>query len=86
MSESQEPNNVLVYVLYRDHIFFNRSDPLVMSPQTREAIGWLIYKCPEYITIAWDRDTGPPTLKGGDPKASGLVILRTDILELKFIK
>jgi hypothetical protein len=25
----------------------------------------------------------PPTLKGGDPKASGLVVLKTDIIEFK---
>ena len=54
-----------------------------MKPQVREAIGWLVYECPEYIIMAWDRDAGPPTLRAGDPKASGLVVLRTDILELK---
>jgi len=35
--------------------------------------------------LAWDRDAGPLTLKGGDPKASGLVLLRSDILEMKTI-
>lgn len=54
-----------------------------MKPQVREAVGWLVYEAPEYIILTWDRNAGPPTLKGGDPKASGLVLLRSDILELK---
>lgn len=54
-----------------------------MSPQVREAVGWLVYNCDQYLTITWDRDAKPPTLKGGDPKASGLVLLKSDILELK---
>ncbi len=33
--------------------------------------------------VSWDRDAGPPGLKGGDPKASGLVILRGEILDLR---
>jgi len=54
-----------------------------MKPQVRETVGWLTYECEDYITVSWDRDAGPPTLKGGDPKASGLVILKKLILEKK---
>ncbi len=54
-----------------------------MKPQVREAVGWLVYECEYYITITWDRDADPPTLKGGDPKASGLVLLKSDILQMK---
>jgi hypothetical protein len=72
-----------VYVRYLDHVVFNRSSALVMAPQTREAVGWLVYECSEYVILAFDRDAGPPTLKGGDPKASGLVLLKSDVLELK---
>lgn len=54
-----------------------------MKPQTRECVGWLVYESPEYIIMCWDRDAGLPTLKGGDPKASGLVLLHSDIFELK---
>jgi hypothetical protein len=32
--------------------------------------------------LTWDKDAGPPTLKGGDPKASGLVLLKSNILRL----
>jgi hypothetical protein len=74
-----------VYVRYRDHVIYHRGSPEAMMPQIREAVGWLVQECADYIIICWDRDAGPPTLKGGDPKASGLVILRSDILEMKKI-
>jgi len=73
----------LAYVRYRDHVLYHRSNPESQSPQIRETVGWLVYEGEEYITICWDRDAGPPTLKGGDPKASGLVILRSDIMEMR---
>jgi hypothetical protein len=56
-----------------------------MKPQTRETVGWLVHEYADYIIICWDRDADPPTFKDGDPKASGLVVLRSDILEMKRI-
>lgn len=73
----------LIFVRYIDHVIFNRTSAVAMKPQIREAVGWLVYKCSDYLTLSWDRDAEPPTLRGGDPKASGLVLLRTDILEFK---
>jgi hypothetical protein len=80
-----EPKS-LVYVLYQDHVLYHRGDPNVMKPQTRECVGWLVYEELDYVIICWDRDAGAPTLKGGDPKASGLLILRSDIGELRRLK
>jgi len=74
-----------VYVRYFDHVHYHQTDPILMKPQMREAMGWLVYETSDYIIVCWDRDADPPTLKGGDPKASGLVLLRTDILELRRI-
>lgn len=68
---------------YRDHVLYHRGDPELMEPQTRECVGWLAYECQDYLTLCWDRNASPLTLKGGDPKASGLVILRSDILDLR---
>jgi hypothetical protein len=79
----QNVKELIVCVRYQDHVLYNRGDPALMRPQVREAVGWLVYECADYIIMAWDRDAGPPTLRGGDPKASGLVVLRTEILELK---
>jgi hypothetical protein len=72
----------LIYVRYNDHVVFNRGMALAMAPVIREATGWLIYECPEYITLTFDRDGGPPNMKG-DPKATGLALIRSDILEFQ---
>jgi len=73
----------IVVVRYLDHVQYSRAPALMMAPQTRETIGWLIYECEQYLTVAYDRDVEPPTLKGGDPKASGLVLLKSDIVNLQ---
>jgi hypothetical protein len=73
----------IVVVRYLDHVQYSRVPALVMSPQTRETVGWLVYECEQYITLAYDRDVDPPTLKGGDPKASGLVLLKSDIIHFQ---
>lgn len=73
----------LVFVRYLDHVQYSRTSALAMAPQVRKTIGWLVYECEQYVTLSWDCDSGPPTLRGGDPKATGLVILKSDILEFK---
>jgi hypothetical protein len=75
----------LVFVQYVDHVVYNRTSALDMKPQIREAVGWLVFENDEYITIKYDRDADSPTLKGGDAKASGLVLLKSAILEMKRI-
>jgi hypothetical protein len=72
----------VVFVRYIDHVMYNRTSALTMQPQVREAVGWLVYEAENYIIISYDRDAGPPTLHGGDPKASGLVLLNSDILRM----
>ena len=76
----------LIFVRYLDHVLYNRASAVAMKPQTREAVGWLVYDCELYLTLTWDRDAEPPTLHGGDPKASGLVLLKNDILDLQKLK
>ncbi|MCW3983192.1 MAG: hypothetical protein NWE96_04270 [Candidatus Bathyarchaeota archaeon] len=76
----------LVFVRYIDHVLYHRASALAMRPQVREAVGWLLYECPDYLTLSWDRDADTPSLRGGDPKASGLVLLKSDILDLQRLK
>jgi hypothetical protein len=76
----------LVFVKYLDHVLYNRTSALTMQPQVRQAVGWLVYECSLYITIAWDSDAGTPTLHEGDQKASGMVLLKSDIIELEKIE
>jgi hypothetical protein len=77
------PTQQLIFVRYLDHVLYNRSPAIAMKPQTRDAIGWLVYNCEQYLVLSWDRDAEPPTLHGGDSKASGLVLLKNDILDLQ---
>jgi len=72
-----------IFVRYVDHVLYHRTSALSMQPQVRETVGWLLYECEQYVTLTWDQDAEPPTLKGGDLKASGMVLLKSDILELK---
>jgi hypothetical protein len=80
------PPKQLIFVRYLDHVLYNRNSAIAMKPQTREAVGWLVYDCELYVILTWDRDAEPPTLHGGDPKASGLVLLKSDILDLQLLK
>jgi hypothetical protein len=73
----------ICYVRYVDHVAFFRAVALDLNPQIREALGWLTFENDEYIIIQYDRDAGLPTLKGGDSKASGLVLLKSAILEIR---
>jgi hypothetical protein len=73
----------VIYVRYLDHVQYSRAHALEMSPQTRETIGWVVYDCEQYIILSSDRDAGPPTLKSGDLKASGLLLLKAAILEME---
>lgn len=79
LSESKK----LVCVRYVDHVLYNRETATAMKPQIRKAVGWLVYECDQYIILTWDHDDEAPTLHGGDAKASGLVLLKTDIIELR---
>jgi hypothetical protein len=73
----------LVLVRYRDHILFRNLDPSEMRPQLRETVGWLAKETPEAVLILWDR--GLEGLPHGrvEDRASGLVILRGEIVELR---
>ncbi len=79
-------NQELILVRYVDHVLYNRAPALTMRPQIREAVGWLVYECEQYVTLSWDRDGESPTLHGGDPKASGMVLLKSDIIALERLK
>lgn len=72
-----------VYCKYRDHVMGHRTDPLVLAPQVRECLAWMVYECPEYVTLVLDRDAGPPMPRAGDPKADALCLLRSAVVELR---
>lgn len=73
----------MIHVRYWDHLRFNHPNPETLMPVMREAVGWLVYQCPEYVIVSLDRSADPPRLKGGDPNVLGHVLLRAEILELR---
>jgi len=43
----------VIYIRYRDHVLFHMAEPITMSPQTRECLGWLVDQRPDYVIISW---------------------------------
>jgi hypothetical protein len=72
----------IIYVRYVDHVVFHRADPESLTPQVRECVGWLLNQSEDFVTISWDRYGGTSTLEGGS-RASGVVIMRNSILEMR---
>ncbi len=67
-----------VYIRYLDHVLIRNSSPCQYNPVEREALGWLAKKDEKAIWIIADRAVRP--ILDHD---SGLILLRSDVLELK---
>ena len=70
----------LTYVIYRDHVEFRNSNSITMRPCVRETIGWKAFENSEAICICSDLPAKP--LENLKTKESGLLILKSDIIEL----
>jgi len=75
----------LVYVRYQDHVLFKDSDASQYHPWVRECIGWLEYEDHEWVRIIWERFAMPDPPNESKPRATGLVILKKAILEMRRI-
>ena len=73
----------LVYVRYLDHVLFKDVDPNLYKPFIRETIGWLDYEDKECLRIVWERFAIPDPPNESKPRATGLVILKKAILEIR---
>ena len=73
----------LVYIRYRDHVLFRNADPNIYRPAVREVVGWLVKENDEAVWILWDRSVCRLPHERIRAEESGLVILRSDILELR---
>jgi len=73
----------LVYVRYSDHVLFRDSDASQFRPWTRECIGWLDYEDSECVRIVWERFAMPDPPGESKPRATGLVILKKAIVEMR---
>jgi len=65
-----------------DHVLFRNSDPYLLKPSVREAIGWMVKETDEALWICFDKAYESQSF---DP-SSGLIILKSDILEVKEIE
>jgi len=72
-----------VYVRYLDHVLFRDSEPSQYVPWTRECIGWLDYEDHDHVRIVWERFAMPDPPGESKPRATGLVILKKAIVELR---
>lgn len=74
----------LVYVRYRDHIELRNVYPkFYFDPHEREAVGWLSYETNDIIYLTFDRSVKSLPFEAPE---SGLVILKSDVVERKEIK
>jgi hypothetical protein len=73
----------LVYVRYRDHVLFRNADPESARPVVQEAWGKLDYEDPEYIRLVVARYQEPDNMEEHAAKATGLVIVKSTILEMR---
>lgn len=78
------PLGSIVYVRYLDHVLFKDMDPRHFSkPFARETWGVLTNENDQAIQLIWERQLGDGPTK---IKATGLTILKADILEMKPIE
>ncbi|MEM2027549.1 MAG: hypothetical protein QXT30_07325, partial [Candidatus Bathyarchaeia archaeon] len=67
---------------YLDHVLFRNSKHSLLSPIVRETVGWIVKESDKALWILWD--------KGADKSEfsfeSGLVILKSDILEMRNVR
>ena len=76
----------VVYIRYLDHVLFKDVDPKNYSkPFVRETLGWLDHEDDESIRVVWERFAEPVHNKETKRRASGLVIMKNAILELRRI-
>jgi hypothetical protein len=73
----------LVVIRYLDHVLFRNTDVSCIRPQLRETVGWLARETPEAVLILWDRSLEKLPHERAEDSASGLVILRDEIVEMR---
>ena len=73
------------YVRYLDHVLFKNISSDLSRPVVREVVGWLAKESDEAVWIVWDRSAEKVPNQMVQPCESGLVILKSDMLEMKKI-
>lgn len=73
----------LVYVQYLDHVLFRNSDAGLFMPALRETVGWLHRETADAVWLLWERSVKPLPHERSPAEESGLVLLKSDIVEMR---
>lgn len=76
----------LFYVRYLDHVLFKNVDSGLCKPVMREVAGWLVKENDEALWIVCERSVEKVYAQKVEARESGLVILKSDLLEMKKIE
>lgn len=69
-------------IRYRDHVLFRNCDAEKIEPCNRQAVGWVVAENSLAVNVCSDM---PLELSSEPKKESGLVILKSDIVECRKI-
>lgn len=73
----------IVYMRYRDHVLFRNTNHALYKPALRETVGWLQKESTEAVWILWERSLEPLPHERNPAKESGLVLLKSDVIEIR---
>jgi hypothetical protein len=75
------PKGSVVYIRYKDHVLYrNEAQPLKDAAEC-ETVGWLTQETGDLLCIQHDRTI--ESIKYSSGKASGLVLLKSCVLEIR---
>ena len=77
------PQGSAVYIRYLDHVLYRNTPEALENAVERETIGWLTQENKELLCIQHDRTI--ENLQNASGTASGLVLLKSHILEIHAI-
>ena len=75
----------LFHVRYLDHVLFKNVDSGLCKPVMREVVGWLVKDNDEAMWIVCERSVEKVSTQKVQACESGMVILKSDLLEVKKI-
>jgi hypothetical protein len=75
----------LFHVRYLDHVIFKNVDSELCTPVMRELVGWLVKENDEAMWIVCERSVEKVSSQKVQACESGMVILKSDLLEIKKI-
>ena len=75
----------LFHVRYLDHVLFKNVDSGLCKPVMREVVGWLVKENDEAMWIVCERNVEKVSAQKVQACESGMVILKSGLLEIKKI-